>query len=228
MWDRRNRRYSCTRMRADLPENKMPTTATVASIAAGYLVNEALLLLHAQDKGKGEREEGEVAPEHPHPKEGLNFGQKLYLMFKPYSFHLLDLPADNGCYAHERYLPVEALPYHPSDLTVLELLQQVELLDGVLELGYDLLTEVRCVQCGRSETIMRPLERCPESLGRCPDCNALTRQPETISWVDAESPLANRVLAELGIPDYQILAVKGTDETRYVQLGREAIWNEEM
>jgi molybdopterin/thiamine biosynthesis adenylyltransferase len=216
MWDRRNRRYSCTRMRVDVPENKMPTTAVVASVAAGYLVNETLLLLHA---GQGSA------------KEGLKLGQKLYLMFKPYSFHQLDLPCDPDCYAHERYEPVEQLSRKPDELTVLELLQEIDLLEGVVELGYDLLTAVRCVRCGQAETVMRPVERCPESLSRCPVCDALTRQAETVSWVDAHSELANCTLAHLGVPDQQILAIKGEDTTRYIQvgniqLGRDAVWNE--
>jgi molybdopterin/thiamine biosynthesis adenylyltransferase len=219
MWQRRNRRYSCTRMRADAPEDRMPTTAVVASLAASYLVNEALLLLHA-------------TPEQPTGKLGLRYGQKLYLMLKPYSLQQLDLPCDPDCYAHERYEPVEVLTVRPAELTVRELLQRLDLLESTIELGYDLLTTVQCVQCGRSETVMRPLERCPETLSHCPACNALTRQTETVSWVDAHSDLADCTLAQLGVPDNHILAIKSEDNTRYIQFGpfnplnKEALWNE--
>lgn len=203
MWEQRNQRFACGGLQNDLPEPKMPTTATVASIAAGYLVNEALFLLHS---------EGGAA------KSGLAFGQQLYLMLKPYRLHVADLPINAACLAHDRWEPIETLTRSPAALTVRDLLHSAGAPDGIVELGFDLLTEMRCLQCGQRETVLRPVEKCRVALSHCPACGTARRRPETVSWLDASSDLAQRPLAALGVPDHQILAIKGAQGRRYVQL----------
>jgi molybdopterin/thiamine biosynthesis adenylyltransferase len=208
MWERRNQRFSCGGLQVDTVENKMPTTATVASITAGYLVNEALFLLHC-DGGGG--------------KAGLDFSQKLTLTFKPYSFHIFDIPASGACLAHDRWEPIEVTSMRAAETTVANLLNCVGMTEGVLELGFDLLTEIRCQNCGQAETVLRPIERCGLDLNRCPVCATPSRQPDTISWVEAASPYADRTLAQLGIPEYAILAIKSDAGRRYIQLTGEYI-----
>ena len=203
MWERRNRRYSCGGLKTEAPEDKVPTTATVAAIVAGYQVNELLLLLHTPD-GK--------------PKEGLQFSQKLFLMLKPYSFQVMDLPANPECLAHEAWSPVETVSLRPHTTTTVELLQHLGEPDGVLELGFDLLTEMRCLQCDRSEAIFRPVEKCSLELTHCAHCDAPTRQPETINWLDIQSKYADNPLTTLGVVEYQIITIKNDFKRRYVQL----------
>ena len=203
MWERRNRRYSCGGLRADIPEDKMPTTATVAAIVAGYMVHELLLLLHASDAAK---------------KEGLAFSQKLYLTLRPYGFYVQDLPANPECLAHETWAPVEILTQGPQELTAADLLKAPGGAESVLELGYDLLTEMRCRQCGEREEILRPLERCGLEQTHCVRCGAPTRRPETLNWLDVGSDYADRPLSDLGVADYQIVAIKSDAGRRYLQL----------
>jgi len=203
MWERRNRRYSCGGLRTDLPEDTAPTTATVASIVAGYLVHELLLLLHA----------GEGAP-----KEGLAFSQKLYLTLKPYACYAYDLPANPECLAHEVWEPVEIASLAPQRATVVDLLQYLGEPEGVVELGYELLTEMHCLECDEREAIFRPVEKCGLELTRCTRCGTATRRPETLRWLDAGSEFADKTLAALGVADYQIVAIKSDAERRYVQL----------
>lgn len=203
MWDSRNRRYSCGGLRNETAENKMPTTAIVASLAASYLVNEALLLLH--------RAPGQ-------PQEGLEFGQQISLTVKPYSFYIHTLRRHADCLAHDRWEPIEVFARSPQDVTVASLLQEMAMPDGIVELGFDLLTEMHCLQCHRREAIFRPIEKCSISLRHCADCGTESRQPETVSWLDATSPYADTPLAQLAVPEYQIVALKAGATRRYIQL----------
>jgi adenylyltransferase/sulfurtransferase len=202
MWERRNRRFSCGGLRGDDTEEKMPTTAIVASLCASYLVNEALYLLHAEAGHK----------------DGLEYSQKLYLTVKPYTTTIQRLPQNPECIAHDLWSPVEILPVSPSQLTAASFLERVGCPEGTLELGCDLLTTMQCRECGDTETILQPLERCSEHLSLCPRCGTETRGTETISWLDSHSEWADRPLAALGLPEYAVIPVKTGNERRYVQL----------
>jgi hypothetical protein len=190
-------------LRSEAEEAKMPTTAIVASIVAGYLVNETLFLLHR-------------TPEQP--KAGLLPSQKLIYLLKPYRLDIYTLPANPHCLAHEVWEPILTLPQSPQTLTTQDLLTLLEAQDGTLELDFDLLTEVICVECGAKEEIFRPLEKCPASLSLCPACGKSTRQPETITWLDSASEFAALPLARLGVPEYGVLRIKSATGEQFVQL----------
>ena len=206
MWTRRNQRFSCGGLRSTVEERKMPTTAVVASLVAGFLINEALFILHALS---------------PDEKEGLAFSQKLSLILKPYQFGVYDVPANGACLAHDRWDNIEVLPGSPRDITAAQLLAHTGMREGVLEIGYDLLTEMVCVACGARESVLLPVETCGEQRTLCPYCLTESRQPETISWIDRDSPYAEMPLAALGIPDYQVLAIKESEKRRFLQLSGE-------
>ena len=225
MWERRNQRFSCGGLRDDLPPDVVPTTATVASLAAAYAVNEALLLLHGRKEGKGKREEGkEDASSSPYPfslipfPSGLGFGQKLFLSVAPYGLQTVDLPRSLDCLAHEVWEPVTVIAQCAAQLTAAQLLRQEGMTEGVVELGFDLLTRMRCLECGEEEEMLKPLETCPLALNQCPHCHTPSRQPETLDWLAVDSPLADRPLADLGIPEHQILGIKSETGRRYVQI----------
>ena len=76
-----------------------------------------------------------------------------------------------------------------------------------------------CVSCGASEEILRPLEKSGVALTRCVACDAETRRPEVVSSIDICSPYVDRTLAELGIPDGQVISLAGDTIRRYLQLG---------
>ncbi len=203
MWEQHHERFSCGGLRADVEEAKQPTTAVVASIVAGYMVNEAVALLHTDAES---------------PKTGLEFGQKMILLLKPYRFDIYGLPVDSNCLAHDRWEPIETIPLSPSALTTAQLLEHLEEPTGTLELGFDLLTVMRCVECGAEERLLQPLEKTGVEESECPLCRKRSRYPETTTWIDNESEWAQTLLSELGVSDYQIVCVKGESGVRYVQL----------
>lgn len=203
MWEQHHERFSCGGLRADVEEAKQPTTAVVASIVAGYMVNEAVALLHADSENS---------------KTGLEFGQKMILLLKPYRFDIYGLPTDPNCLAHDYWESVEILPLSPSVLTTAQLLEQIGEPTGTLELGFDLLTVMRCVECGVEEQVFQPLEKTGVEESECPHCRKRSRYPETVTWIDSESEWAQTLLSQFGVPDCQIVCVKGKNGTRYIQL----------
>jgi len=202
MWEERNRRFACGGLRTDEAEQKMPTTAVVASAVAAFMVNEALLLLHAVE-GK--------------PKEGMTASQKLYLTLKPYHFGVYDLPENEDCLAHDTWGPVEVIEHSRAELTPRTLLEIAGEPDGTVDLGFDLLTELRCMACGETEAVLMPLERCSLELAFCPHCHTRTRQPNAVNWLDAESPYADIPLARLGMPEGGVVRIQGDEATRFLQ-----------
>lgn len=206
MWEQHHQRFSCGGLRSDVEEAKMPTTAVVASVVAGYLVNEALFLLHR-------------TPEKP--KEGLEPSQKLVFLLKPYRLDVYGLPRDPNCLAHEIWEPLVPVPFTPQQATAQALFTFLGATEGVLELDFDLLTRFTCLECGATEEIMRPLEKSPARLSHCPQCGTQARQPETLNWLDKDSEYASRPLSELGIPPLAVLRVKHEGKETFVQLSEE-------
>lgn len=209
MWESRNRRYSCAGLRSENNEAKVPTTAVIASLAAGYLVNETLLLLHADSMNE---------------KSGMQSGQKLTFQLKPYHFSIYDQPRNPDCLAHEHWNSIQNMAVSPRDLSVNDLLEKSKIADGVMELGFDLIWNRRCISCGYYEETFKPLEKCDVSLLECPSCGSPDCQPEILNWIDSQHPLSQRMLSELSIPDFQIVSIKNETERRYFQLGGE-FWN---
>lgn len=206
MWERRSRRYSCTGLRSSAEEAPMPTTAIMASLVAGYLVQEALYLLHSDLTAE---------------KEGLRFGQKLTIQTKPYELAVYNLPVNPDCLAHEVWHPIELVDHFLDTTTARALLYQAGQPEGVVELGFDLLTEMRCISCGRREAIFRPLDRCSDNLTYCSSCGCESRHPEMVNWLDAESEGADIPLPDIGFPPHSVICVKSEQGRRYFQLGGE-------
>jgi molybdopterin/thiamine biosynthesis adenylyltransferase len=209
MWERRSKRYSCTGLRAVGSDAPAPATAVAASIAAAYLVQEALHIIHAEDGS---------------PKEGLGYGEKLTVNLKPYDTRVYKQAANPDCLAHETMTPIVVLHETPRDVAAVDLLARSGGADAALELGYDLLVEMRCAICDTAEPVLQPLERAAERLTHCARCGRDSRRPETVSWIDGGHALAGVALADLGVPDHQVLCVKSGNERVYYQLGGRPIW----
>ncbi|HLJ56090.1 MAG TPA: ThiF family adenylyltransferase, partial [Chthonomonadaceae bacterium] len=211
MWERRGRRTSCAGLRGAAPEAPAPTTPVVASLAAAYLVQEAVHVIHARRLRE---------------KPGLAYGAKITVNLDPYETAVFALSRNPECMAHERVGTVTLLSEPPHGITAAALLSGAGASGGSLELGFDLVSEMRCAACGAVERVLMPLERCGEERVRCPDCGAESRCPETISWLAADDPLAGLRLADLGVPDHQVLCVKNGDDRGYYQLAGAPIWPE--
>ncbi len=205
MWARRAERFSCGGLRSPDSALPVPTTAITASLAGALLVNEAAGILLGGPGGASD---------------SLQPGQKISLQTRPYHSGVYALQEQPGCLAHELWAPVRVIDDRPAGLTAIELLVRLDEPDGQLKLGWDLLTGMTCSACGAQEPMLRPLESAPEELIHCPACGEESRSPVSVAWIDRHSPAATLSLAWIGVPDYAILEVAGTEKHR-VQLSGE-------
>src|SRR5206468_3262055 len=110
-------------------------------------------------------------------------GQKLTVQTKPYELAVFNLPVNPDCLAHEAWTQIEILNGSLHTMTARDLVSQAGMPSGIVELGFDLLTEMRCSSCGRTEAIYLPLECCADDLTHCESCGARSRYPESVNWL---------------------------------------------
>jgi adenylyltransferase/sulfurtransferase len=205
-----NLRYSCPMLKRDeILAGKVPTAPTIASMMAALQVQEALKLLHGM------------------PVSG---GTAMVFNGVGNQFYTTRLPFRDDCLSHESYPPPRELELsHRSTVADLFAASGLEH-EGplVLALDRELVVAVDCPGCGWREGIMRPRSQVRQAEATCPNCRKPGR-PELTSAVEQDSPLAGRMLAEVGVPAYDIVRVEGPSGTRFFLLagdrhGRSAGW----
>ncbi|MDB5351943.1 MAG: thiF [Planctomycetota bacterium] len=185
-----NLRYSCPLLRReDILAGKVPTAPTIASMMAALEVQEALKLLHGMP---------------------VAAGSALVFNGVTNQFYSTKLPFRDDCLSHETYPDPVALPIGHA-ATARSLFEAARsTLDGPfrLALDRDLVTELECPRCGWRKDVFRPRTKVAMADAVCPTCRESAR-PAMVSEIDEDSPLADRSLADLGIPAYDIVRVDG-------------------
>lgn len=207
MWLEAGERLACSGFRSPGSDAPVPTTAPLSSLIGGLCVDQAVRMVH-----------GQTAPQ------GLRAGQKLYVTLAPYNLYVLDLPRRQECLAHEVWTPVLQIPACPETSTAAGVLEESGRPGGQLNLGYDLITGMRCQRCGAVERIVMPLEMASPELTTCPECGAPSRAPDVASWLDAASDAAGLPLAALRLPCHQMFSITGGGEPLYVELASMPFW----
>lgn len=194
-------RYSCPLLRReDIQQGKVPTAPTIASIIGGLQVQEALKLLH-----------------------GLPSAEGSALVFNGAAnrFYQTRYPRREDCLSHETYdnvieSPFEARSHTPRQL--FEWLRQTQDFSvNALELDRDFVSRLCCDRCNQQEEINRPAARVSQTEAPCRHCNEL-RRPEMLNEILQESPLVDRPLRELGIPDFDIIRFRNQEERHFICL----------
>lgn len=193
-------RYSCPLLkREDLQQGKVPTAPTIASIIGALQVQEALKLLHSipTDEGKA-----------------LVFNGAANRFYKS------DFQHREDCLSHETYDPIVECPLDYS--ATLEdlgrwLTEHQDVGLDTLILDRDFVTSLDCGACHSSREIMlpRPIVSMEDAL--CQKCQE-PMTPKMVHVIDVDSPLAEKKLAELGVPNQDILQVTWKNEPLFVQL----------
>ena len=204
-------RYSCPLLKQeDIQQGKVPTAPTIASIIGGLQVQEALKLLHDLPAATG---------------------QALVFNGAANRFYQTNFVRRDDCLSHETYEGVIALPL-TSKTTVAELFSafdqhvrplRPELLfdDLRLQLDRDFLQDLVCRSCESSKPVNQPLCQVGSSEGLCDQCQQ-PLQPETTCEVSPGSELAQRSLAEIGVPPYDIVKISHDQEEFFVLLQGDA------
>lgn len=199
-------RYSCPLLKQeDILQGKVPTAPTIASIIGGIQVQEALKILHDLPAADG---------------------SALVFNGAANRFYKTDYPMREDCLSHETYDEPLELELSSRTTTARELFAAVAEQTGEtptrLVLDRDFLVRLVCKTCDRQVEINRARCRVDAQEGMCQTCN-MPMQPESVSSIEDDSPLASRKLTDLGIPNYDIVKVEAEETTSFVLLAADRI-----
>ncbi len=193
-------RYSCPLLkREDLMQGKVPTAPTIASLIAALQVQEALKLLHGLPIDSGT---------------ALVFNGAANRFYKSAFQHRPD------CLSHEYYEPILESPLnHRCSLKeVGDWLESTEnCCIQTLILDRDLVVSLDCGACGSRRQVNRPLPLVSMSEAICDACQQ-PMTPSMLHVVDFDGPLAEQPLAEVGVPDHDIIQLTTQSQPVFVQL----------
>jgi molybdopterin/thiamine biosynthesis adenylyltransferase len=188
-----NVRMSCNLLaHASIVQGKVPTTPTISAIMAGIQTQEALKLLHGME---------------------VQAGRAFVIDGLKNDFFTMDYPVREECQSHWSYDAISELPTATAEgTTAAELLTEAE-----ARLGQGARLEIptyalsgRCHACDLTPPIQRPLHCLTFQDSACPSCG----QPMTLTTVEdvgAGEPIAERTLAELGVPPLHVLRAHTAD-----------------
>lgn len=194
-----NLRYSCPLLRReDILEGKVPTAPTIASMMAALEVQEALKLLHGLP---------------------VQAGSAIVFNGVANQFYTTQLPYREDCLSHEHYPEPQSLSIGQGDRLSDLFAAARASLSGPLSLALDrdLVTTLQCLRCGWRREIFQPRMKVSQAEAVCPTCRELAH-PDLVHEIEEDSPLADRLLADLGIPPYDILRVVGGGKTGFFLL----------
>jgi adenylyltransferase/sulfurtransferase len=207
-WKMLEARRSCALLsRQEMEEGKVPTTPTTASVIAGIQCQEAVKLLHGLE---------------------VLSGQGFVFDGTRHESYVVRYTRNEDCPSHEADDRVEPLPWCAATTKVGQLLERARTdlgPDAVLEMNQDLLASLYCARCQEEEPMLSSLGKVTEAQGRCPRCQE-HRAPRIFHTIDGSMPgLADRTLAEIGVPPWDVLAGRSGLTQRFYEFqgDREAV-----
>jgi molybdopterin/thiamine biosynthesis adenylyltransferase len=194
-WELLRHRRSCNLLSRDqMAQGHIPTVTTVSSIVAGMQVQQALKHLHGLD---------------------AQIGTGVSVNGLAFDAWQVRYTASEECYAHEPARELVRMPWSASTTTAGAAIAEASARLGggaVLELRHDVMTVRSCPACAHRDEPMRPLSRLGQGAGLCARCGAQARW-DSASRVEAGGGLADRTLAELGVPPYDVVRFRRGEET---------------
>ncbi|MBP7868268.1 MAG: ThiF family adenylyltransferase [Acidobacteria bacterium] len=185
------RRRSCALlMRAAADAGRVPNTAVTASLVAALQVQEAVKALHGQPGLSGE---------------GIHVDGLLG------DYDRVRYPRREECPAHDTLGPLFRLDRGAADLTVGAVLEMARRRfgDGAsIDLSRDVVHRLECPSCGRSDPAGGVVGSLAESAAACPACGAHRVAVPVNSLCEGCGVDPDRTLSDIGVPPYDILAVR--------------------
>lgn len=182
-------RYSCPLLRQeDILSGKVPTAPTISSIIAGMQTQEALKLIHSMP---------------------VEAGQAMVFNGIANQFYKTAYQRNTDCLSHDTYPEPIELPLQAGETTAKHLLAAVRehsQAEGplTLELDRDLVVSLEGAG-GETRRVMKPLQNV--GMKEAVDEQGEPLRPNIEHSVSEESPLADELLSDLGIPPYDIVRV---------------------
>lgn len=173
-------------------QGRTPTTPTTAAVIAGVEVNEAVKLLHG-------------ASELP-----ALIGRGFFFDGDSYECFTIDYTRRDDCLSHETYGNIVPSDLHSESTALRDVIREAErrtrAAGGVVELPCEMVTSLRCTECGSEEELHRLLASVEPDEARCPECGRM-RVPEVVAECGADAPFAGIPLARLGFGVMEIIPV---------------------
>jgi adenylyltransferase/sulfurtransferase len=207
---RMNERYSCTGLVRRIPDRAVATTAIGASVTAALQVNDTVCYLHDSSTG-------------------LRPGHRLSISLQTHRMVVDELPCNPDCETHRAVVRpdarVEQSPDVLSARDLVEMQRHESFAFTFVELGFDVVESLGCLNCETREIIGRPASLVYEDEAFCPQCRA-ERTVVRASQIGPHSALWEVPLGRLGVANREWLRLSGSDhgESRWVQLGGTDPW----
>lgn len=197
-----NLRYSCPLLREeDVRKGRVPTTPTIASIIAGWQVQELLKLIH-----------------------GLPAGESTARVFHGMTNNVYQtkLPPREDCLSHDPWPTPVAIDNVGCDTSLQALFSRLQSHFGspphAICLRRDLLTGLYCANCDQNQPLLQLRSTTDSKTGLCGICGQ-TMAPDLVTRISAEDThYLDNTLSDLGIPAADIFLVEFEDQCHAIRL----------
>lgn len=204
-WQLLQKRRSCNLLsQTEMEGGKTPTTPTISSIIAGVQCQEAVKLLHGLStiRGRGWVFEGLACDSYQ-----------------------VEYQRKEDCYSHDTFDEVLEWDLRSDGVTVRAFCDHARSILGegiTLELARDVLEKLVCPKCGAEESVFASLGRVHAEKALCPHCENTRREVVTFYKIHGNESFADRTLAEIGVPAFDIIIARVADRTVGLELSGDA------
>jgi len=204
-WKILQNRRSCNLLtKSEMEGGRTATTPTISSIIAGVQCQEAVKHLHGLPTISGR---GWVF-------EGVSGDS-----------YTVEYQRKEECYSHEILDEVIPLDVGTSSLTLADLVTKTrEILgpDAVIEFPREMIEKFVCPNCGQEESVFSSASKVHASRAFCLSCNDVRREVVTFFRVTGKEPFMERSLAEIGVPQYDIILASNGERFIGLELAGDA------
>ncbi|MBI3467614.1 MAG: ThiF family adenylyltransferase [Planctomycetes bacterium] len=184
------RRKSCALLtREEIRSGRVPTTPTMASIVGGIQVQEAVKLLHS------------------HRQLPTLAGKGVFFNGLSHDTYVIHYDRKEDCVSHDSYEHIDRLTESHRTLRLgdaLALCRNQLGPEASLRFARELLVEWFCRSCEARSVVYKTLSNLRHGQAMCPRCGA-AREPRLTHEYTGDPQWANLTLAEIGIPDQDII-----------------------
>lgn len=183
-------------------QGRTPTTPTTSSVIAGVQVQEAIKLLH--DK---------------HELPSL-IGRGFFFDGSSYECFTIEYSRRDDCLSHETYSNVVETDLDRRSATLADVLDKAESVlggDATIDLPSEMVTELTCTHCGKTQAFHRLLAAVTADDARCPDCGA-ERVPDVVCECARGSAFENIPLAEMGFGVWDIIPARVAEREVHIEI----------
>ena len=183
-------------------QGRTPTTPTTSAVIAGIEVQEAIKLLHKD----------------ANLPNLINKG--FFFDGSSYDCFTIEYNRRDDCISHETFDSVIESDLRSETATLTDVLNLAKKSLGgevVIDLPHEMVTVLRCSECGSEEELYRLLNTIDEKDANCPDCGRL-RVPEVVSECTKDSSFTAIPLADLGFGYLDILTARSGDMEAHIEI----------